>query len=338
MSYPYSPIPTALGATITLPNDGDANVAASVNLPLEDLADALALLQSGSALRILSHNFVVSGEDFTAPAIVAPFGILMGWGGGGGGGNGDSGENVANAEACGGGGGGGSLLCVRFVSLVSGTAYKGLVGAAGAGGAQGPVTNHGTAGGDTIFRIAVGAELSRFSGAQGGRSGATPNIPVGQFAFAPGGLSVNGGYRASLFVSTIQETIVSPGPACGGDGITSSVTRPRTGGRNPHGNIVVDNAGINGANGLANYIGGGAGGGGGQGPTGYGTAGGNGGAGNSVGAGGVGIGGGSIIVANTGSGGGGGGAGGAGTTGGLGGAGDNGSAGSLTLFYFTKVV
>ena len=112
MSTTYDGDDTNFPTSITLPSDGDAADAASVNAALEGLADRTAFLLQG-----WKKKEWTSDTTWTAPADCGPYGILVGYGGGGGGGFGAAGDTTSAAETTGGGGGGGSVQTVKVVAL-----------------------------------------------------------------------------------------------------------------------------------------------------------------------------------------------------------------------------
>lgn len=335
MSHVYTPASVAL-TTLTLPDDGDVNLAASVNSPFEDLADAVIGLSS--VFKATVTAFTANGT-YTHPAGALPWVIVVGFGGGGGGAYGSSGLAADNRSSAGGGGGGASKLSFQLFPVTA-IPYGVVIGAGGAGGSA-PAAG-GAAGANTDF----GGGNVVFSGASGGAgtlyvSAADTALPV-----TWGGTSTPTAYYDtasaqydgfSVFDVAIGGPAAPMHPGQGGYGIGSNggtVFAIGDGRRNHTGG---QSGGARGTVGTASGArrGGGSGGGGAAGLYGAGGAGGNGG----NGAAGTGANGtaGAAAAANTGAGGGGGGGGGfGGAGGGNGAAGGAGGSGRLWVISFTS--
>lgn len=324
MSHTYGGL-DLFPALLTMPDDGDAADAASVNVSLEGLADRTVFLLGRDATTTI---FTAPG-NFTAVGTKA---LLIGCGGGGGGGGGSTSSASASQVYAGGSGGGGALLGIRMVTTVPTTVYAVGIGAGGAGGA----TNvNGLPGGDTTF-----GALATFFGAGFGCGTIQFGFLGTAAVFTMPGFPIRTTMTPFFYLLSITDgTKLVPmgGAQHGGYGATKGFTWPSTsavssnsGGYGP--TFTGNNAGINGTDGDVTHLGGGAGGGGGGGAFGAGGGiGGNGGNGNAAGAGAVGTAG-TASGANTGGGGGGGGAGGTGTAGTpAGGAGGAGGSGALIV-------
>lgn len=338
MSHPYTPTPAQI-TTVTLPDDGDERVAASVNTPLEQLADAIAFLQAGTQ----STDVVTTPGSSTLTAPDGAFAaILVGSGGGGGGGGGSAAG--ADARSCGGGGGGGAREQIAVVPIVGGEDYTVVIGAGGAGGAgsddrsPGGQAAQGASGGHTSFTRVTGTVLlAKFKGARGGLGGTTTDgAGAGQVTFAPGGPDI----VVDMVVppnnlTTVPFVGMMAAAQRGGAGLTAGIAYQnyQSGGASPNGNsggtsgIVDDTT-------AGSYYGGGAGGGGGASMYGNGGGGGDASAPNNAGAATSASPGGSAGAAA--GGGGGGGCGGASADGGSGGDGGDGGDGKLTVVWLLK--
>lgn len=354
MSHIYTPVDSVL-TTITLPDDLDSAVAASVNSPFQAIANAIKHGYANSALPVLV-SFTSNTIPWTLPALALDFILIGGCGGGGGGAGGQAGTSgQTNYSSCGGGGGAGSLYGFRMVTGLSpGTGYNVLIGSGGSGGTGGtgsigsttPATNP-TSGGNgqaSTFETGGGTQLAIFPGGLGGvgLAGAINNIA----AVVPGGYSTDGGMRkggANAQLSTIPFQM-AVGPCCGGDGSNKWAFKSvaSTGARGFTSNTGKDPGTVASEGSDSSvYLGGGAGGSGGAGAFGNGGAAGAGGAGNGAGFGTVGSAGGTGPGgANSGAGGGGGGGGGATLSGAVagvnGGAGGAGLSGRIQIIYFLK--
>jgi hypothetical protein len=181
MSSTYTPTATAL-TSITLPDDGDARSAATVNAPLEALADGVAYATQMVPDRI--DTFTASGT-WTCPVGVTSV-IVAGVGGGGGGGGGYQGINNTSRAPCGGGGGGGGAPGRETVAVTPGVTYTVTVGAGGAGGAGKPYGPGGAADGSDGGVSSFGV-LAYFYGGAGGRKGDYSSAPSTDEPVAPGG-------------------------------------------------------------------------------------------------------------------------------------------------------
>jgi len=336
----------------SLPDDGEAGTAESIEASIEALADRTQFLQLKGYVR--SQTFTTS-TTWTSP--VDGFALLVGYGGGGGGGGGYGNGTSTSTFGVGGGGGGGSLQSAQIVPIIKGTLYDVIIGAGGAGGTGGAAGNNNgslaSAGGDTVLRVdATSFVLARFTGAGGG-FGAGFGVVGG--ASDPGHMTWGGaaikatdtaGNAASLgsasdFVQSVTSTQAVSEPiksiASGGFGTSndSSINaNSRAGSFNPVGFADGTGRSLGGAGGTnaAFQFGGGGGGGGGNGPGGLGANGGAGGNGSAstATAGSVGL----TASTNSGAGGGGGGAGGTGAiAGGTGGNGGTGGSGQLMIMY-----
>jgi hypothetical protein len=311
----YSPTGVLLG-NVTLPSDGDARSAASINVPLQAVADGVAFLNARVGSKV--DTFLVSGTWTCPPAVTSV--LLDGYGGGGGGGGGAAATSTTSVSACGGAGGGGAQRRLRQVTVIPGTVYSVTIGAGGAGGATGTT---GQPGGITLFGIeaflgggAGGSDLSLPSSSQAATLAGGP-VPVSPLY-----------YQGRIAITNFAGLFVLHAGA-GGAG------RNFASGNSANPSAEGFGGGGGGAPGSTNglYNGGGGGGGGGGGPAGVGGTGGSGGGGATFGFGGSGSNG-DPAPANTGGGGGGGGGGGQGGSGGGVGAGaGNGGSGRLRIIY-----
>lgn len=320
----YTPTPVELG-DITIPADGEDVDAASVNVPLEAIADGVAFLH---ALGMKSKTFTADGT-WNSPANCGAIGFVEMYGGGGGGGGGGRAGTTNTDSGCGGGGGAGAQRVLVAVPLAASTAYTVDVGAGGSAGAVE------TSGGD-------GAQSSfgTIAYARGGGGGcSTADVPAGSGAPRAnrGGpvCQLTAAYYQRVPVvntSDFAQTMFGAGGA--GMNAASAAGASHVGNRplTNSGSITGGSAGTHGST-VSTYLGGGGGGGGGAGPEGNGGAGGNGGNGNNAGVGGTGAAG-TAAAANTGAGGGGGGCGGQGTSAGTSGVGGAGGSGKVTIYYF----
>jgi hypothetical protein len=157
MSSTYAGDPNNYPTSITIPSDGDAIDASSVNTAFEGLADRTAAL---SCLRV--DEFTASGT-WECPEGVTKI-IVEGCGGGGAGGCGGSG--AVGGGGAGGSGGGGAIYHSRAITVVPTTVYTVTRGAGGTPDALGSTYTAGSDGDDSTF-----GALATFRGAQGGRGG-----------------------------------------------------------------------------------------------------------------------------------------------------------------------
>lgn len=333
-------------SNITLPNDGDARSAASVNVGLQGLADRAAWLKAnGGANRpIVQLDYITPGSTtvFLVPANVRWVWVFV-MGGGGAGGNGATGDLAGIDRYPGGGGGGGGAIGHWHLRTVTpGSNYEAFCAG---GGTPGAVTSGipGGDGGNSFFQKQGGTEQVIGYGASGGRSGviSTNTIDGG---FSPGG----GPALATRRAYTSAGGFVYP-TVCASDGGfsgTSNITD--LGGTSPAGRACpgqfalsqLDNGGValGGTKGttIASYRGASGGGGGGSSTMGSGGAGGAGGNGSNGGVGLTGAAGASATLAGSGGGGGGGGGGGS-SAGSVGGQGGAGMSGLVRIFYISPV-
>lgn len=347
MAHTYTPSPVDL-VDLTLPDDGDTNVVASVNDPLEALADAVINLQAATAYSLTTYTADNAAIVAPANAIAA---LLIAYGGGAGGGGGADGTTTTFYNNAGGGGGGGARKHTALVTIIAGDTYAVDIGAGGAGGARGVGGSPGSNGADTTFsRVTAGPTiLATFRGGEAGEGGLHPNTAL-QYAICAvaGGKSIrpaayslkalfndDGGtsnWQTAAGAYSHPPMFLDVESQQGGSGTSSNNdVRPAYGGSSPEGYY----GGATGAHGttLGSHRGGGGGGGGGAGPGGLGVDGGTGGNGNNAGNGTAGATP-SAPSANTGCGGGGGGGGGnASGTPGNAGAGSAGSSGKLTIVW-----
>lgn len=317
----YTPTAVALG-NITIPADGDARNAASVNVPIQAIADGVAYANS---LVIERVDIIATNKTWTPGAgTTAATAELFGGGGAGGGGDGGS-VTGTPFSACGGGGGGAAQPVVGTVQVTAGIGYVCTVGA---GGTTGGASANGGDGGDSSF-----STLLIGSGGQGGcgtNTGATSSQCLTQ-----GGSPVRNAPAVIKVISTTPPGIAcfaDCAPGAGGIGfnaITGSAATKGIGSTTGYAGGSASSAGAT----VGGFVGGGGAGGGGGGPLGAGGNGGLGGIGSSTAAAaGNGQAGNSGAV-NTGSGGGAGGAGGQGSTPGAGGAGGAGGSGRILIRY-----
>ncbi len=347
MSHPYSPSPVTL-TTLTVPDDGDPRTAASVNGPMQQLADGLFALAAAAITPVVVEYD--SNGTFTAPSNALPFAILEGCGGGGGGGGG-GGNPGADAYASGGGGGGGAMLFTRVCTIYPGEAHTVTIGSFGSGGTAGTAGNaggDGSPGSTTIFqRTSPLTNLAKFRGAGGGHGGQLTPDPVtlihglGGSSIAPASTEANG----ILLSDTLRDYYrgCSNYAQFGAHGITSNNTQEEgyDGGPSPEG-FTGNSSGTSDTSASGSYHGGGRGGAGGSGPYASGGTGGDGGSPNNAGGGSGGTAGlsaqdvgGAGASPNSGAGGGGGGAAGGATGTSVAGLGKSGSNGRLRILYFT---
>ena len=327
--------------SVTCPDDLDPAVAASVNLPFQQLADAITT----HSYALVSETFTGAVTSFTLPSNALPICFMTGCGGGGGGGGGGYGFTVTTSTSCSGSGGGGAPFGVRIMTLVPGTAYTATVGFGGSGGAGGIASS------TTIPTAASNGQEStfddgstifaKFPGGGAGHGIATATIQsIGHFA--PGGTHTPG-----VLFNDMHNSVLSAfapfGPASPGSGGfgTNKIAFKQSANVGYRGfdSETSQTGGSGGSEGTDNssHIGGGGGGGGGGGAFGAGGAGGAGGNGNTGSAGSAGSAG-TSGSANTGAGGGGGGGGGCSdVSGGNGGAGGDGGSGKMTIYYFVPI-
>jgi hypothetical protein len=338
----------------TIPDDGDARSASSVNVPFEALADRTAWLKANTTI-VAEIEFIANGS-FTWP-FGATHAIFDGYGGGGGGGKGANGPATTHTAASGGGGGGGAIRRLEIVAPstpVVGEQYDVTIGVGGAGGTSGSGAN----GGDTIVARTLGGIVARFRGAEGGQAGSTCEIEFGgpgtsgitQYAFGLGGSPIKRTLpSAGDVVAFNKHTFFNTTPQAGGNGYAqifgADGDQFAAGNPAPSEDTVGGTGGTSGVVVGVTIIGGGGGGGGGAGPAasgGLGLSGGNGGNGSdaalsgSTSNGGAGT----SAGATTGAGGGGGGGAGAVSSGppvpGVGGNGGNGGSGYCRVIFIRR--
>ncbi len=333
MSSVYTPTAVALG-NITLPSDLDARTAATINVPLQAIADGV---------KYLGTNLTLKRVAFTADGTwVVPTGVtsisVSGFGGGGGGGA--DGTTTTDMWCAGGGGGGGAIQGTIDVAVTAGWTLDVDIAVGGVPGAGGSPAFDGGAGGDTTLKH-TGTTLAHFSGAGGGAA------PVGGHVASLwehicrggscGGASTLIGLSASNMRYDTSDTmwavtalIMPVLPAAGGHGCNGSTNRPsEAGNSNLIGGFAGGALGGKGTD-SGSYPAGGGGGGGGAGPRGAGAAGGTGTSGGAAGPSGVGA----DAANNTGAGGGGGAtAGQRSSAPGTGGYGGTGGSGYLVISY-----
>ncbi len=216
MSSVYTPTAVVLG-NITLPSDGDAHSAASVNAPLAAIADGVAFAMTASPARI--DSLTAASGNWTCPAGVTSVTLEMCGGGGGGGGGVEAG--VSDIPA-GGGGGGGAQLFVKTVTVVPTTVYAYVCGAGGAGGA---VTANGADGTDSTF-----GSLATARGAGKGYPGFATESGVAE-SVSIGGLADKSAYRpaAPYEDADVTYTTFQQGAGSGGEGVSSLTLVSRNG-------------------------------------------------------------------------------------------------------------
>ena len=326
----------SLTPQFTIPSDGDAMSASSINVPYQALADRTQYL----ALRLPSRSDTLTSA---AGTWACPPGVLtievFAFGGGGGGCGGDI-ITPTTRSAIGGGGGGGSKRAITITRLVvtPGAVFNYVNGAGGAPGGGGSAGGVGTPGGDGGDSSFAGVVVARGGG--GGNCSALATAAAGNFVACPGGRSPRSVAAAAQMnpsngFSSLTAFVIQAEAQDGGQGGTGSTAIGQLatdGGCSPEGFA----GGALGAPGnTSTNRGGGGGGGGGAGPAGIGGAGGAGGAGTAAGTGGsapansIGN-----PAANTGAGGSGGGGGGQGTTtGGAGSPGQSGGSGQMWIVY-----
>lgn len=329
MSSVYTPTAVALG-NITIPSDGDARNAASINVPLQAIADGVAF--SSPRVDILT----AASGNWTVPAGVTLIEIhaYAGGGSGGAGGGGDT-TTPTTRTALGGGGGGGSKKTITRMIVTPAAVLAYVNGAGGASRAGPPAANAGTQGFDGADSTLNGVTVAR-GGGGGNSSQSAWTTTANVFPAALGGKCARtaaGPVQARQYTTFATSPAPETEPCNGGQGAGggSSITQDATaGGCSPEGFA----GGAAGVIGVTNTnLGGGSGGGGGAGPGGAGGAAGSGGAGSAAGTGTVGAAG-SSAAANTGAGGGGGGGGGQGAVaGGAGGASGAGGSGKMWIVY-----
>lgn len=259
MSTAYTGNPATFPATIQIPDDGDAENAASVNVAFEGLADQTANIRAHSPrLRTLTITATTLAA-WTAPPRVTAVTLEMC---GGGGGSGGGGGGTPPVRGTGGAGGGGAQMVRVTVPVVPGTSYDVVIGAGGAGGAGGGLASaagiEGVQGSDTTVGTSGGGSIAVARGGGQGKNGVS-NGPAFSGILSAGGLPSRGGYRPpplSAGGATAQtQTVTAPGS--GGDGIGTAAMNARPGMSN-----AQYNGGSGGAYGPFGNEGGGGGGGG----------------------------------------------------------------------------
>lgn len=124
----------SLTPQFTIPSDGDARSAASVNVALQALADRTQML----AINGIERTDVYTSNGTWTPGPGTTRAVFEMCGGGGGGGAGDSGGTGASPiSACSGGGGGGAPYVVQTLQVTPGTTYAVTVGVGGTNGVDG---------------------------------------------------------------------------------------------------------------------------------------------------------------------------------------------------------
>lgn len=339
MSFQYAGNPASYPIDYTVPDDGNAENATSVNVAFEALGDRTAYLHATTSP--LVDTLTAAAGTWTCPPTVTQI-LVDAVGGGGGGGGGGAGGNTATTTCSGGGGGGGGARrSRRAIAVTPGVVYAYTVGAGGAAGtAPAFLLSPGTAGGDGGDSTFNGVVVAR--GAQGGYAASAQLVTTaGKYAFVPGGTDVRmAGYVSAGARNRLDsgdpEMSISHHGGQGGAGSVAIGQFASEGGGSPDG-FAGGALGAPGAT-SGSFKGGGGGGGGGAGGFGAGGAGGAGGAANSAGSASVGVAG-TAGGANTGAGGGGGGAGGEGFSGGVAfaGAGGAGATGKILITYFGGV-
>lgn len=275
----------------TIPDDGEAENAASVNVALEALGDRTKFLKSNRVKKTVAV-YTADGTFVSGANVILVLAIGCGGGGGGGGGYHQSGLSTTLAGSGGGGGGAAIERCIPWVPDPS-TSYNVILGLGGAGGA---VSAPGSDGSDSV--VNDGADtMILFSGAQGGQGPVNCDTSLTD-AVAFGGACTRESPRVSTFSCAARVDSIPPVQAdgAGGLGVWSTLGGAlgfARGGRAPIGRAFgtigstvtpePGNAGVLGTN--ATHHGGGAGGGGAAGAYGNGGSGGTGGSGNDSGAG-----------------------------------------------------
>lgn len=280
-------VDTSLTPAFTIPSDGDARNAASVNVAFEMLADRTQFL----AELVNNVQFQTQTFDSSSTYTTGPFqtkALVYGYGGGGGGGGGLQGQSYGSAGAqttrsAAGGGGGAATPRWIVVTVTPNTTYSIGIGAGGAGGPAATVAmTAGQASGLGGSPSSFGSLVS-FRGGGGGFA-CTANVAVASTTKrVQGGPNIN---WPSLGVvqtdeNTFDTTVSGPlvmamGSGFGGVGALAQGTGGEGmpalggGGGGPGGFPGSDDIG---------YFGGGGGGGGGGGNLGTGTFGGAGGGG-----------------------------------------------------------
>lgn len=194
MGHPYTPTPTAL-TSVDLPDDGDMENAASVDVAFEELADGLAYINLEIAEWSATWN--VGGTIVFAEDTWVHFEGSAGGGGGGGGAGGGAATN--QQYNLGGGGGGAAQKSTIEILCHAGVTYHTTAGSGGIGGSGGSGGSAGGAGakGD-ISTVAVTGGMftgtyARWLGADGGMGGAIQGTVVAggsapiAFTFVQGG-------------------------------------------------------------------------------------------------------------------------------------------------------
>lgn len=320
MGSQYAGNGTLFPTDFTIPDDGDPEIAASINVALEALGDRTAYLR---AIGMKSKTFTVDGT-WNSPANCGAIGVVDLMSGGGGGGGANPSSTASTSSASGGGGGAMGSRKLVFVALTPSTAYAVDVGAGGSGGAAG---NPGGAGSRSSFDH----PNAYVNGGRGG-SGSSATVASGQRLQRGGTVCAVGFDFSTRVTGDLTTSLLDPSPGAGGAGV-NAITEVSSafGNQSDQG---YNGAGANCGTTVGGYLGGGAGGGGGGGHTANAGTGGAGGNGNNAGTGGAGTAGGAA-PANSGGGGGGGGAGGQGSAaGGAAGAGGAGGSGKVTIYYF----
>jgi hypothetical protein len=272
----------------TIPDDGDARTAASVDVAFEALGDRTIYLKNRLAALGAVHDFTAVGTTTFTAGPYDKGALIELCGGGGGGAGGGFGSTLALHSGCGGGGGAGAPLIRMFVPLTPGTTYDVTVGDGGAGGAGSTALNtaaDGQAGHTSSVRVTGGGAFLAV-GFGGGPGTAYDHADLitdldndPQFAIAAGGSSAStsnaDGYRRTGLLGTTAGGAITLnklpfgyalGPGDGGDGTSRQMLGAGHRGRSSIQGLNAGAGGIGGTIDGGTVQGGGGGGGGGSGP------------------------------------------------------------------------
>lgn len=345
MAHQIAGNPNSFPVSFSIPDDGDARTAASVNVAFEALADRTAFIQ-GRVGKMEMVEFTSSGSWPVPDGVDKIFAELIG-GGGGGGAGGHSGGGGGTRHS-GGGAGGAAHLVHLLASVEPGSSLQIVAGTGGTGApanASAQMNLHGGDGGSSSITWTdslVQTHRRVALGGQGGTGGWRASLP--EVWVSPGGGTVARGAnrgRSGYFTNSAQGGVVPVpcmGPGEGGWSTTHAASPPQHGSPSTgnHHEAIPANLGLAGSAGTnaGGNLGGDGGGGGGSSAFGRGGHGGSGGNAIASGAGGAGQPGQAPPADAYGAGGGGGGGSGVGSsTNGAGGAGGVGRQGLVRIFY-----
>lgn len=244
-----------------------ANLTAGSGISISNGAGSITIASSGSPVTLKNVRFLTASGTYTKTAgTVSCFVVAIGGGGGG------SARNSASAYNFGSGGGGGGCGYKYYATAPDGASYT-----IGAGGAGGVSNASGSAGGTTSFStnlvvgggapgLMVGNE-SFGAGASAAigpyAAGGTPGGGDASDFFSVGGASVpwfwspsttgnaagaGGGNGFGSGNGTVPAAnvagLVGASPGCGGSGVYTGASSPRTAGAGAAGLIIVYEYGV----------------------------------------------------------------------------------------------